>query len=240
MSSKGKGWLVRAASVCGASGVVFVVALSSQPAGASRGRPVPAGSVASSLTKNFRVLDHAARRARAAAEQTIAPTLPRALVVSAPYIGGPGPNGPAWGLDLSEARYVVAAGGLGVWIIPGTRGVCIAYQQPWMQQGGVPAESVDCRSLSDANAGSLFGTNFAPPNPVPASNAVSSQLATAASVEVGFAPDTAGATVDAVSADGASESVPVTNNIYVVSGATPASISVRGADGTLNANAVSQ
>jgi hypothetical protein len=188
-----------AVAVIASDGSSGPTALASAQAG-HQGQPAPA------LVRSFAVL----RRAHAA---TDAPPLPSAY---ARFVANN-----QFELDASAAQY--AAVGSGVWVVPGTLGVCILLGGH--DQGG------DCGSTADAVAGRVYVVMLkSAPGTDPAASPETGETV------YGLAPST-NATVT-LSGGGASSTstpsvstVPVVSNVYTFQSATPVAVQLTTASG---------
>jgi hypothetical protein len=112
------------------------------------------------------------------------------------------------GVDPSAA--VFAGGTYPTWVVPGSTEVCLIRLAT--RPGDVP-DGV-CGSVSAAEHGL----------------ALTSESATGAPVVVGLVPD-GNASVGVTDADGTSQNVPVTNNVYEITSGEPSMVSLREASG---------
>lgn len=170
--------------------------LTSVHSGAQR-RAGKRSGIAPSLVAHFSVF----RRARSAVKSEALPAGPPASLSAMP-----------WGLDVANARFVQIGdpvGANGVWVVPGSRGLCI---------------------IDPTNGGTCGGLS-GPASPDSGGFRVTSSTETAETV-TGLAPD-GNSTVSVALADGNTMTVPVVNNIYSVTlnGSTATAVTVRDASG---------
>jgi hypothetical protein len=128
--------------------------------------------------------------------------------IAGAYTGPAQPANP-YGVDPNLAEYVASAN---TWILPGSSGVClitIGIVRPGVGSGS-------CNSDLFALSGDFFVD--------------SKKWPTRQIVLVGLAPD-GNQTVSVTDADGSTHHVPVTDNLYVVTGGDPSSITLRDASG---------
>jgi hypothetical protein len=112
------------------------------------------------------------------------------------------------GMEPSAA--VFAGGAYATWVVPGSTEVCLMHEAltPQDVPGGV------CGSIQAAEHGL----------------AVTSEDAAGAPVILGLAPD-GNTSVKVTNADGTTESVPVTNNVYEIASGEPISVTLKEASG---------
>jgi hypothetical protein len=101
-----------------------------------------------------------------------------------------------WGLAVGDATQIANSVGLYIWLVPGSSGTCLEWTNPAVPLGG--GGGGDCVSNSMAAAGELS----------PLASLTSGEM-----VVIGLAPD-ANAAVKLTTADGASQSAPVSDNVY--------------------------
>ena len=128
--------------------------------------------------------------------------------IAGAYTGPVQPANP-YGIDPNLARYVAAAN---TWILPGSSGVCVIT----IGIVGPGVGSGTCDSTLTALAGDFIVYSHKWPT---------DQL-----VLVGLAPD-GNPTVAVTDADGTTNQIPVTNNVYVVTGGNPSSMRLNDASG---------
>jgi hypothetical protein len=124
---------------------------------------------------------------------------------------GPAEPPNPYGIDPGRAQYVAAAN---TWVLPGSSGVCLFTVG--LVGPGVGSGSCDS-TLTAVSGDFLVFSKRWPTNEI---------------AYVGLAPD-GNATVAVTDADGATRQVPVTDNVYVVIGGNPRSITLRDASGVL-------
>jgi|HubBroStandDraft_6_1064221.scaffolds.fasta_scaffold101730_2 hypothetical protein len=135
------------------------------------------------------------------------PSLPSGIAGA--FTGPAQPPNP-YGLDPNLARYAAAAN---TWVLPGTSGVCLIT----IGVVGPGVGSQGCGSTTTALSGDLVVFSRKGP--------------THETSLVGLAPDD-NTTVSVTATDGSTRQVPVTDNVYVVTGGSPSSITLRSANGS--------
>ena len=113
-------------------------------------------------------------------------------------------------LGVEPSAAVFAGGTYPTWVVPGSTEVCLMHAALSRQDvpGGV------CGSIKAAEHGL----------------AVTSEDAAGAPVVLGLAPD-GNISVNVTNADGTTESVPVTNNVYEITSGDPVSVTLKQASG---------
>jgi hypothetical protein len=172
--------------------------------------------VARSLLRDFKVFRHRTGPrddARTATADVTTASLPASVANTIAEDG----DGNQFGIDQSRADDVEVSASANVWVVPGSRGVCLASSAPPPHQ---VSYLVTCGPLASAERGSLFSTD-GPVEGTPASVTV-----------VGLAPDANTSSVSVVASDGSTQQVPVVDNVYVWTGTgTPNAIQLLGASG---------
>jgi hypothetical protein len=124
----------------------------------------------------------------------------------------------SWGLAVGDATEIPNSVGLNLWLVPGSTGTCLVWRY-----GADDGGSGDCVPNSMAAAGDL--------SPLMG-------LTNGDTIVMGLAPDT-NTTVRLVRADGSSQSVPVSNNVYVVATARAfTSVTLRDSGGAIQSRSV--
>jgi hypothetical protein len=144
----------------------------------------------------------------------------------------PNSLGAEYGLEPAQARYVAVTGTFHVWLVPGSRGVCLAVPAATRESkfGTVPATgpvavSATCGSVPDAEEGKLLMLSR------------SASDGTGTGTVVGLAPDGESA-VKATKADGSTTELPVMQNVYEGTSAQLQSIAVAGANGSVSSTSL--
>jgi hypothetical protein len=152
--------------------------------------------VSSKLQRHFRVLRAVPR---AADEGTPAPSLApgaAAAIATNGYVQ----------VNVAQARFVPASNG-GVWVVPGSDGVCVVQNDSDTTTG--------CGTTTQADNGDLIQTTSAGGSP---------------NYVLGLAPD-GNSSVTVAFANGSVESVPVTDNVYEAAGAGMTAVTLTTAAG---------
>jgi hypothetical protein len=177
--------------------VVAIMVIASQSSSASS--PYGTSTKRSvGLRHTFAVLD--STRARAAA--VLSQPLPAVIVKS---IEQPGSGLGRFGLHANEA--VFTGGTYPTWVVPGAGHVCLVVGS--IETRGVPGAS--CASTAQAEAGELT---------------MLTETDAGAPIVLGLAPNT-NKSITVTNTDGATHSVPVTNNVYEIHSGTPATVDLK-------------
>jgi len=116
-----------------------------------------------------------------------------------------------FGLDTAAARYVAVSSTFAVWVVPGTKGICIIKAHSASPAGA----SIVCDSVASADAGTMRGMVIPPAG---------------SGTVFGILPDT-NTTVTVTARDGTSQQIPVVDNIYAVPAGDAQALLVRNAAG---------
>jgi hypothetical protein len=142
--------------------------------------------------------------------------------IAGAYTGPAQPPDP-YRIDPNFAQYVASAN---TWVLPGSSGVCLIAMD-------IVGPGVGSGGMCDATQTALSGDIFNDWHGVCANDHSTGRVDCVREMTVvGFAPD-GNTTVTVTDADGSTRQIPVSSNVYKVTGGDPSSITLRDATGTL-------
>jgi hypothetical protein len=199
-------------TVVAGGGFAATVAGASSEGGAAAAPPSPpAGAIAPA----------ASIPAQAASQFAALRTAASARPLPSGLNPGASPGAAAFGINAALARYIVSADPGGLWVVPGTTGMCLAEGRAPTDPPGFVG-STSCTTTADAAAGWLGLTH--PANGSQAQSAV------------GLVPDLLTGAVELRESGGASRAVAAADGAFYVSGPTAASITIGTATWTIGAS----